>query len=114
MNALETVNQQIIEAQRARRGGGLERRRVWLIRAIDDVMSDLEEFHLAGRTRLPVTYEPRVGDVTALLDEGDHDVAGQSIAHVMGVLFDIQERLLAEKTAALFGAEIYRPRSATG
>lgn len=109
MSTLDTVNREIIDARL--RGGGREpeRRRHRLIHAIDAVMADLEEFHLAGRKRLPRTYEARLGNVATLLSAADLDVPRQmTIARVMDVLYRIQGTLLAEKTASLFGNEVQR------
>jgi len=77
-----------------------ERRRAALpVRTIDAMLAELEELHLAGRKRVPETYERRLDTLLASLPP-DCRLQLRSritIVHLMDRLYAIQDRLLSRR-----------------
>lgn len=66
---------------------------------LDWLIVQLEEFHVAGKKRIPRAFEPRLYAVADLLPEGVEPplVWRTLIRHVIDQVFDLQERLLQFK-----------------
>ena len=108
MTALETTNAEIrrrmLHEQRLRE----ERRQAALpVRSIDAVLADLEELHLAGRKRVPETFDRRLEALVATLP-ADCRLELRSritIAHLMDRLYAIQDRLLSRRSGRTLAPE---------
>lgn len=79
----------------ARRRAARDARRP--VAAIDDLLTRLEELHLAGRTRVPLGLEPRLAALDATLPPELRRPwrPRVTIAHLMDALFEVQADLLA-------------------
>ncbi|TMC50761.1 MAG: hypothetical protein E6J14_04165 [Chloroflexi bacterium] len=93
----DEIREALLRQQRQRR----ERRRALRpIRLIDALLEDLEELHLAGRQRVPVTVQPRLAELeTALPAELTRELPTRvTIVHLMDLLYEVQDALLSRKT----------------
>jgi len=107
-NQLRSTNEQIIlEARRRHREQAARRRASAPIRAIDDLIAELEELHLANRARVPEFLESRLAALNAALPgELRRELRSRvTIVHLMDELYDIQDALLSRKTGLPLGAE---------
>ena len=101
MSTLQTTNDQIITDARRRRLEEAARRRAERpIRVIDELLAELEELHLAGRKRVPDSFDARL---VALNSELPEDLRRElrsriTIVHLMDRLYEIQDGLLQRKT----------------
>ena len=99
MSSLADVSHAIarsVEQQRRSR-----RRQVQLrgfLALVDSLLSDLEELHLIGKSRVPLNYARRLDALTGALPAAMRRPlrAGVTIVHLMDELFAIQEDLLRE------------------
>lgn len=100
MGALGTTNREIIEGIRRQRRERAARARILEpIRLVDALIADLEELHLAGRTRVPDAFVERLVALDASLPLGLH-VEPRSritIVRLMDELYAVQDTLLARK-----------------
>ena len=97
MSSLADVSHAIARSvERERRS----RRRMAQLRAlltlVDALLSDLEELHLIGKSRVPLNYARRLEALTEILPAAMRRPlrAGVTIVHLMDELFAIQEDLL--------------------
>jgi hypothetical protein len=97
MSALEATNAEIRRRDQHERRRREQRRQAELpVRAIDALISELEELHLSGRKRVPETFDERLDALTAALPPDCRDAELRSritIAHLMDRLYAIQDRL---------------------
>jgi hypothetical protein len=96
MSALQAANAEIrrrIRHEQRRR----EQRRLALlpIRSIDALLAELEELHLAGRKRVPESFDQRLEALNATLPEDCRAELRSriTIAHLMDRLYAIQDQL---------------------
>jgi hypothetical protein len=103
MSVLENTNQQIIQSVRSQWRKRLDRRRALRpIHAIDALLAELEELHLAGRKRVPDSYAARLTALNAILPpELRQELRSRiTIVHLMDRLYEMQDSLLQAKAAA--------------
>jgi hypothetical protein len=69
-----------------------------LLALVDRLLSDLEELHLIGKSRVPLNYAERLDALTEVLPPAMRRPLrpGVTIVHLMDELFAIQEDLLRE------------------
>jgi hypothetical protein len=105
MNRLDLTNREIAGSRRRHRRQELERQSVLApIRAIDVLVTELEELHLLGRKRVPAGWEGRLDTLGQTLPTGCELGELRSritIVHLMDRLYDIQDELLRRKTGGL-------------
>jgi hypothetical protein len=97
---LRSTNQQIIdEARRRQREQAARVRASAPIRAIDELISELEELHLANRKRVPDALEDRLTALNSLLpDDLRRELRSRvTIIHLMDELYELQDALLSRK-----------------
>lgn len=100
MSALLATNQQIVDSLRTQaHRHALRHRERHPLRAIDALIADLEEMHLAGRKRVPDTLDGRLAAVAAVVPEGHRAELRTriTIAHLMDRLYEAQEALLHQR-----------------
>jgi hypothetical protein len=103
MSILESTNDQIMQGLRHEWRRRVERRRALRpIRAIDAILADLEEFHLAGRKRVPDAFIARIADLNQIIPvELRQEVRSRiTIVHLMDWLYEVQDVLLHRKAVA--------------
>lgn len=99
---LGATNREILSGLlRQRRQALDERRELAPIRAIDDLVGELEELHLMGRKRVPDSWDERLLEFGRTLPPGV--ALGElrsriTIAHLMDRLYQIQDTLLRART----------------
>jgi len=104
MSTLQHTNDQIITDVRRRRHEDAARRRAERpIRVIDELLAELEELHLAGRKRVPDSFEGRLDELNASLPaELRRELRSRiTIVHLMDRLYEMQDALLQRKAGAL-------------
>lgn len=108
MRPLDTANREILAHLHSQRRRQQEEYRLKApVRAIDHLLSDLEELHLTGRKRVPEDLDDRLAEIAALLPGRISTVDLRSritILRLMDSLYAIQDILLRNKTASLDGA----------
>ncbi len=74
------------------------------VQLIDRLLQELEELNLKGMKRVPISYEPRLEEILALVGPmrsiGDHLAnikVKVGIAKLMDALFAVEERLFTER-----------------
>jgi hypothetical protein len=101
MSALETTNAEIrSRAQHEQRRREQRRLAQLPIRTIDALLAELEELHLAGRKRVPESFDARFEALNAAIP-ADCRLELRSritIVHVMDRLYAIQDRLLTRRS----------------
>ena len=103
MSTLQHTNDQIITDVRRRRHQDAARRRaVRPIRVIDELLEELEELHLAGRKRVPDSFEARLEGLNAAVPpELRRELRSRiTIVHLMDRLYEMQDTLLQRKAGA--------------
>jgi hypothetical protein len=110
MTALESANAEIRRRARHEQRRREQRRRAELpVRTIDALIAELEELHLAGRKRVPETFDDRLEALNASLPpgcRGDELRSKITIVHLMDRLYSIQDclfRKLPGRTGATDG-----------
>ena len=100
MSPLQTTNDEIrrrfLQEERRREARRLANLPV---RSIDLMLAELEEMHLAGRKRVPETFEPRLEALAGNLPaEYRPELRSRiTIVHLMDRLYAIQDRLLSRR-----------------
>jgi len=100
MSALETTNAEIrSRAQNEQRRREQRRLAQLPIRTIDALLAELEELHLAGRKRVPESFDARFEALNASIPaECRLELRSRiTIVHVMDRLYAIQDRLLSQR-----------------
>ena len=106
MSTLEITNRQIVDSVRDQRMRAADRQRLLRpIHAVDALIADLEELHLAGRKRVPDAFLPRLRDLVATVPGGEavEVRARVTIVHLMDQLYELQEGLLQTKSGMVVG-----------
>jgi hypothetical protein len=106
VSILADTNLQIRAELRAeRRRQAAQARAMRPIRLIDAMLAELEEQHLAGRKRVPETFDARLAKLQEACPAA-RDVELRSritIIHLMDQLYEIQELLLEAKAGIDWG-----------
>jgi hypothetical protein len=101
MTALEAANAEIRRRMQTEQQRREQRRLAELpVRTIDALLAELEELHLAGRKRVPETFDTRLERLNTTLPE---DCRSQlrsriTIVHLMDRLYAIQDCLLSRRS----------------
>jgi hypothetical protein len=102
MTALEAANAEIRRRMRSEQRRREQRRLAELpVRTIDALLAELEELHLAGRKRVPETFEARLEGLDSTLPADCHTAPLRSritIVHLMDRLYAIQDCLLSRRS----------------
>jgi hypothetical protein len=107
MSALRDTNEQIRAGQLAQQRRRAEQARALLpIRIVDALIAELEELHLAGRKRVPETFDARLAAFQTMCPQARGcDLRSRiTIVHLMDQLYQIQEQLLETKAGRSWGA----------
>ncbi len=102
MSALQAANAEIRRRmQTEQRRRELRRLAELPIRSIDALLAELEELHLAGRKRVPETYDVRLDALNATLPADCRTTLPSriTIVHLMDRLYSIQDCLLSRRSA---------------
>lgn len=108
MSALQSTNDQIIAGIRRRRQEAAARRRAEQpIRVIDVLLEELEELHLAGRKRVPDSFDLRLEKLNGTVPgELRQELRSRiTIVHLMDRLYEMQDALLQRKAGGLVEAD---------
>jgi hypothetical protein len=100
MSALQSTNDQITAGLRRRRIEAAARHRAARpIRVIDGLLEELEELHLAGRKRVPDSFDAPLKALNASVPQPVRQELRSriTIAHLMDRLYDMQDALLQRK-----------------
>jgi hypothetical protein len=103
MSPLQTTNAEIRRRMQSEQARREERRLAELpIRAVDALLAQLEELHLAGRKRVPETLEDSLRSLNETLPpELRTELRSRiTIVHLMDRLYAIQDRLLSRRSGA--------------
>lgn len=102
MSSFIDANDEIAASlRRLQRQRAARQRMLRPLRAVDGLLAELEELNLAGRKRVPESFEPLLTAVIELLpaELGIELRSRITIAHLMDRLYEVQEHLLAMKAA---------------
>jgi len=102
MSALQAANAEIRRRmQTEQRRRELRRLDELPVRSIDALLAELEELHLAGRKRVPETYDVRLDALNATLPADCRTTLRSriTIVHLMDRLYSIQDCLLSRRSA---------------
>ena len=100
MSPLHSTNTEIRRRAQLEESRREARRRADLpMRSIDALLAELEELHLAGRKRVPETFDQRLESLTATLpDDCRTELRSRiTIVHLMDQLYAIQDCLLSRR-----------------
>jgi hypothetical protein len=101
MTALQAANAEIRRRMQTEQRRREQRRLAELpVRTIDALLAELEELHLAGRKRVPETFDARLESLNSTLPEDCRSPLRSriTIAHLMDRLYAIQDRLLSRRS----------------
>jgi hypothetical protein len=102
MSPLQSTNAEIRRRMRhEERRRELRRRADLPVRAIDSMLAELEELHLAGRKRVPDTLDDRLERLSdAIPADCRRELRSRiTIVHLMDRLYSIQDCLLSRRVA---------------